>query len=78
MEQWIARRTVVPFVVQLLGLNPLQNIRSPKTPYMIDWLIDCLISYQYAPVEMAEERRRYEEEDEGSHQLQRPLVSSQM
>ena len=30
MEQWIARRAVVPFVVQLPGSSPLQSIRSPK------------------------------------------------
>ena len=42
MEQWIALQTVVPLVVQLLGSSPLQNIRSPKTMYMIDWLIDWL------------------------------------
>ena len=30
MEQWIARRTVVSFMVPLLGSSPFQNIRSPK------------------------------------------------
>ena len=48
MEQWIARRTAVPFVMQLHGSSPLQNIRSPKktSVCLIDWLIDedCLIS----------------------------------
>ena len=39
MEQWIVRRAVVPFVVQLLGSSPLQNIRSPKN-HVYDWLID--------------------------------------
>ena len=36
MEQWIARRTVVPFVVQFLGSSPLQNIRSPKETHVYD------------------------------------------
>ena len=41
MDQWIVRGTVVPYVVQLLGSSPLQNIWSHKKPmYMIEFLID--------------------------------------
>ena len=30
MEQWIAHQTVVPFVVQVPGSNPLQSFRLLK------------------------------------------------
>ena len=45
MEQWISHRTIVPFVVQLLGSSPLQTIQSLKN-HVCDWVIeeDCLIS----------------------------------
>ena len=40
MAQWIAHRTVVPFVGQMPGTNPLQIVPSPKSFVDTDYNID--------------------------------------